>query len=83
MGNPLDGKGLRGVTTQVEFSVVDLNRNEDWSATLKFRTVLTVESTSCLGYFIYDIIIFNLVSLDNGAKMSPRRRTILSLVFIN
>ena len=25
--------------------------------------------------------IFNLVSLDNGAKMSPKRRTLLSLVF--
>ena len=46
---------LRGVTTQVVFSVVYLNRNEDWSATFRFRKVLTVESTSCLGYFIYDI----------------------------
>ena len=25
--------------------------------------------------------IFNLVSLDNGAKVSPKRRTLLSLVF--
>ena len=25
--------------------------------------------------------IFNLVSLDNGAKMSPKRQTLLSLVF--
>ena len=25
--------------------------------------------------------IFNLFSLDNGAKMSPKRRTFLSLVF--
>ena len=43
------------MTTRVVFSVVNLNCNEDWSATVKFRKVLTVESTSCLGYFKYDI----------------------------
>ena len=36
------------------FSVVDLDGNKDCSATLKFRKVLTVESTRCLGYFSFE-----------------------------
>ena len=46
-----DSWSLKGMTTRVEFSVIDLDRNEDWPATFKFRKVLTVESTRCLGYF--------------------------------
>ena len=48
------------MTTRVVFSVVDLDRNEGWSATFKFRKVLTVESTRCLGYFSLEKTDFRL-----------------------
>ena len=40
-----DSWSLKGITTQVVFSVVDLDHIKDWSATLKFRKVSIVEST--------------------------------------
>ena len=46
-----DSWSLKGMTIRVVFSVVDSDCNEDLSATLKFRKVLTVESTGCFGYF--------------------------------
>ena len=42
-----DSWSLKGITTRVVFSVVALDRKEDWSATLEFRKVLTLESTRC------------------------------------
>ena len=46
-----DSWSLKGMTTRVVFSVVDLDSNGYWLATFRFRKVLTVESTRCLEYF--------------------------------
>ena len=54
-----DSWSVKGVTTRVVFSVVDLDRDEDWSATLTFRKVLTGESRRCLGYFSLENIDFS------------------------
>ena len=42
---------LKGIMTRVVFSVVVLDRKEDWSETLEFKLVLTVEPTRRWGYF--------------------------------
>ena len=46
-----------------------------------FLVVLKRRDEICWTLSYYRNRIFNLVSLDNGAKMSPKRRTFLSLVF--